>query len=62
MQLRANEGEQVGRVGLVEHGEVGVEAEEPSVAAQDAVADRMERAAPDPSRDVVPGVRLRTPK
>ena len=40
----------VGGVGLVEHGERGVEPQRASVQPQQAVADRMERAAPDARR------------
>ena len=42
----AGKGEQIGGVGLVEHGEVGVEPERPPVPTQQAVGDGVEGAAP----------------
>ena len=50
--LAADQVHQVGHVGLVEHGEVGREAERSTVLAQEAIGDGVERPAPDLSRRV----------
>ena len=55
VQLGTHEREEVGGVGLVEHREAGVEAEGAAMAAQEPVADGVERAAPHAPRDVVAG-------
>ena len=47
MLLTANEIDQVGHVGLVEHGEVGRKPQPSAVQSQQAVRDRVECAAPD---------------
>ena len=55
VQLRAHQREQVGRIGLIEHREVRVEAEGAAVAAEHPVADGVERAAPHATGHVLTG-------